>query len=379
MPVPLPNLDDRTYPELTAEARALIPGLLPDWTNHNPSDPGVVLVELLAWLTEMLLFQVNEIPPASTEAFLKLLNGTSWTRPEATSLDDAILLTMRQVRERYRAVTPDDYEHLALHLWPDSDEAAGLGGPELAGLVGPAGPAGVGGPAGLAGVGGVGVLAGDAGLGGLIGGGWNPGVRLPGGTVRLARVRCVPRRNLAATDAAARAEPAPAHVSLVVVPEPGPGEEHPEPSPDLLAALTSFFAPRHTLTTRFHVVGPRYVEVGIAASLALHEDAPPGEALDGARRALAALFDPLTGGPDGGGWTFGRNVFVSEVYAVLEQVRLVNYVDAVQVTGPRPLVAADGSTTGVELDAHKPVQLTTLDLTAYDIYGQRYATGAGVP
>jgi hypothetical protein len=335
MPVPLPDLDDRTYPELTAEARALLPGLLPDWTNHNPSDPGVVLVELLAWLTEMLLFQVNEIPPASTEAFLKLLNGAEWTRPPATSLDDAILLTMRQVRERYRAVTPDDYEHLALHVWPGSEAAAGLGGS--------------GEPGGAA----------EAG--------------------RLARVRCVPRRDLAATEAAARGEPAPAHVSLVVVPEPGPEEVHPQPSPELLAALAAFFAPRHTLTTRFHVVGPSYVEVGIAASLALHEDAPPGEALDGARRALAAFFDPLTGGPDGAGWSFGRNVFVSEVYAVLEQVGLVNYIDAVQVTGPRPLVAGDGSTTGVELDAHELVQLTTLDLTAYDVYGQRYVTGAGVP
>jgi hypothetical protein len=195
----------------------------------------------------------------------------------------------------------------------------------------------------------------------------------------LARVRCVPRRNLAATDPAARTEPAPAHVSLVVVPEPAPGEEHPEPSDELRAALVAFFAPRHMLTTRFHVVGPSYAGVGIAASLALHEDAPPGEALDGARRALAAFFDPLTGGPDGGGWSFGRNVFVSEVYAVLEQVRLVNYIGDVRVTGPRPLVAGDGSTTGVELDAHELVRLTTVDLTAYDVYGQRYATGAGVP
>ena len=59
MPIPLPNLDDRSFDELTAEARALIPGLQPDWTDHNPSDPGITLVELLAWLTEMLLFQIT--------------------------------------------------------------------------------------------------------------------------------------------------------------------------------------------------------------------------------------------------------------------------------------------------------------------------------
>ena len=46
MPIPLPNLDDWTYADLTAEARALIPSLCPEWTNHNPSDPGITLIEL---------------------------------------------------------------------------------------------------------------------------------------------------------------------------------------------------------------------------------------------------------------------------------------------------------------------------------------------
>ena len=52
---------------LTNFTQALIPALQPAWTNYNPSDPGIVLIELLAWLTEMLIFQVNEIPAANTE------------------------------------------------------------------------------------------------------------------------------------------------------------------------------------------------------------------------------------------------------------------------------------------------------------------------
>src|SRR5205085_984136 len=79
MPIPLPNLDDRTFDDLTLEARALIPGLAPGWTNHNVSDPGITLIELLAWLTEMLLFEVNQVPPGHTEKFLQLLNGPGWT------------------------------------------------------------------------------------------------------------------------------------------------------------------------------------------------------------------------------------------------------------------------------------------------------------
>ena len=128
MPIPLPNLDDRSYADLTAEAQALIPSLDPAWTNHNPSDPGITLVELLAWLTEMLMYQVDRVPPANTENFLKLLNGPDWSRPQDMSLDDAIRLTMLGLRERYRAVTAGDYEWLALNAWPQSTKAGQLPG-----------------------------------------------------------------------------------------------------------------------------------------------------------------------------------------------------------------------------------------------------------
>src|SRR6266699_1306572 len=59
MPVPLPNLDDRRYDDLVAEARGLIPSLDSTWTNHNPSDPGITLVELFAWLSEMLMYRID--------------------------------------------------------------------------------------------------------------------------------------------------------------------------------------------------------------------------------------------------------------------------------------------------------------------------------
>ena len=334
MPIPLPNLDDRTYAELTAEARALIPSLDPAWTNHNPSDPGIVLVELLAWLTEMLLFQVNEIPPANTEKFLKLLNGPTWVRPENASLDAAIRQTVLDLRERYRAVTPDDYEWLALHAWPRSEPAAGLGP----------------------------------------------------GRLEIRRVCCIPRRDLSTTDPAVRHAPAPAHVSLVVVPqpelEPAPGTAGARPQPTeeeraegLRAALWTFLDARRTLTTRHHVVGPDYLPVEIAANLALREDAPPQETLEAARQALTDFFHPLTGGPEQTGWPFGRAVYASEVAAVLEQLSLVDYVEDVQLGTPagadRVQTDEGGSVVGIELDAHELVRLQRTPLVAYDIRGNK--------
>lgn len=73
MPIPLPNLDDRTYADLFAEMRALIPRYAPAWTDHNDSDPGIMLLQLFAWLTEGTIYRLNRIPLASELGFLKLL------------------------------------------------------------------------------------------------------------------------------------------------------------------------------------------------------------------------------------------------------------------------------------------------------------------
>ena len=48
MPLTAPNLDDRRYDGLVAEARSLIPRYLPEWTNHNDADPGITLLQLFA-------------------------------------------------------------------------------------------------------------------------------------------------------------------------------------------------------------------------------------------------------------------------------------------------------------------------------------------
>jgi hypothetical protein len=56
MPLPVPNLDDRTFDRLVDEARRRIPVYAPEWTDHNVHDPGITFLELFAWLTEMQLY-----------------------------------------------------------------------------------------------------------------------------------------------------------------------------------------------------------------------------------------------------------------------------------------------------------------------------------
>jgi hypothetical protein len=73
MPLLLPNLDDRKWADLADEGRALIPVYGPEWTDHNASDPGITLVELLAWKTEMDIYRLNQVTDAERLRFLDLI------------------------------------------------------------------------------------------------------------------------------------------------------------------------------------------------------------------------------------------------------------------------------------------------------------------
>jgi predicted phage baseplate assembly protein len=74
--LPLPNLDDRRWTDLIAEGRTLIPLYAPEWTNHNVSDPGITLMELLAWLAEQGIFRIDRIGSEQVRKFLALAGQT---------------------------------------------------------------------------------------------------------------------------------------------------------------------------------------------------------------------------------------------------------------------------------------------------------------
>src|SRR4051794_3566663 len=130
MPITLPNLDTLSYADLVDQARVLIPKLSPQWTDHNPTDPGIVLLELLAWLTEMVFYRVNQIPDATSLTFLQLLNGPDWQWQgdlTSVSLHAAVRETVLKLRERYRAATREDFTYLVLRQWPQTTQAQALG------------------------------------------------------------------------------------------------------------------------------------------------------------------------------------------------------------------------------------------------------------
>jgi hypothetical protein len=79
--IPKNNLDDRIFDDIVEEAIRLIPRYCPEWTNHNPTDPGITLVELFAWMTEMTLYRLNQVPEKTYLSLLELM-GLSLIPPQ---------------------------------------------------------------------------------------------------------------------------------------------------------------------------------------------------------------------------------------------------------------------------------------------------------
>lgn len=87
MAVPALNLDDRTFSDLVRAAVSRIRQVSPDWTDFSPSNPGMVLVDVCAHMTEQTLFKLNSVPGKLKVELLRLLDlSPRPPTPAATTL-----------------------------------------------------------------------------------------------------------------------------------------------------------------------------------------------------------------------------------------------------------------------------------------------------
>lgn len=313
MSIPLPNLDDRTYQDLVEEARSLIPIECPEWTDHNPSDTGIILIELLAWLTEMTLYRVNVVGDRNYEMFLSLLKKSvdekPWKLPSdliepevrSAAIQAEIRQTILELRQRYRAVTVEDFEQLVLKNW---EQAASI-----------------------------------------------------------KRLEVLHQSNLELTGDQKYAL-SPGHISLVVVPDNPKIKADSQEMTALKQALKTWLESRILLTTRLHIVRYNEVTVNTSADLYLEDSADPQKVQTDAEAAIQTFFNPLNSGTywDGKGWPFGRNVYASEVYALLDKISGVDYVKKVRF--------GDSSLTEIILRDDELVSAGNLTFKFKDRYGK---------
>lgn len=133
-------------------------------------------------------------------------------------------------------------------------------------------------------------------------------------------------------------------VRLVVVPYSPPPVERPVPTSGFLDAVERFVGERLLLTEQVRVLAPQYVPVDVTAEVHLAGDAGVEPERRAAERDIESFLDPLRGF-EGDGWPFGRPVYESELYEVLESRDGIDSVVDVQVTtgGEVPLGDTDGA------------------------------------
>ncbi|GAA2978126.1 putative baseplate assembly protein [Actinokineospora diospyrosa] len=155
-----------------------------------------------------------------------------------------------------------------------------------------------------------------------------------GASPQVARVRCAPDPH------------SPNGVRVLVVPTlPNSGELAfaSLKLPDRLRAdAQRALESRRCLGARVVIEPPFYQGVTVVAQLR----ARPKVVADSlAARATVALHDylnPITGGPDGAGWPFGRPVQEGEMFAVLQQLQGVEMVESVLLFAADPVTGARG-------------------------------------
>src|SRR4029079_11367379 len=73
----IPTIDDRGFDSLLDEVRTRIarytPEWTPVWTDVNDNDPGITMVQVFAWLAEILTYRMSKTPELNYIKFLQLL------------------------------------------------------------------------------------------------------------------------------------------------------------------------------------------------------------------------------------------------------------------------------------------------------------------
>jgi Baseplate J-like protein len=290
MPIQLPNLDDRTYDDLVAEGLHLIPTYAPEWTNYNPSDPGITLIELFAYITELLIYRLDRVTDENKAMFLKLIDAPEF-QSEPT-LDGKIRKTIEAIRTTDRAITCQDFERLAMNAHP-----------------------------------------------------------------HIARAHCIPKINLLSDNSTER----PGYLSVIIVPTKDVFKDMSDlekqvKKRQLIDVVSDYLDERRLITTRIIVVEPIELKIKVETKLVLKSDAIDIIVKKEASIKLKDFFDPLKGGQTGTGWEFGRSIYISEIYELLDKLSGVDYVESVVI-----VKQVDGNTNGIRSTsmeiALKPNQL----------------------
>jgi hypothetical protein len=148
---------------------------------------------------------------------------------------------------------------------------------------------------------------------------------------KIAKVKCLPNRSNRLVDKEHIKEIG--WVTLIIVPD----EKIPQPTPSLeLKRQVRKYLENHganTLASVQHiwVDGPAYVEISVSMDVFVTLIDRISEVEREVKKKLGEFFHPLTGGPENNGWEFGRDVNVSDIYALISEIKWVDHVEKLRL------------------------------------------------
>ena len=172
----------------------------------------------------------------------------------------------------------------------------------------------------------------------------------------LTRIRCIDATELGKAGL----------ILILVVPEVPEGRfgfELLEPRQEVLDDVNQYLDERRPLGIQVRIEPPRYLGVSVMVRIAVLQGFIKDKVIADADLAIASFLHPNTGGYDGKGWPFGRQLVLGDIHGILQHVPGIAYVDLVR------LVAVDAlsGSRGEPGDRVQPEQLDLLFNVSNDI------------
>jgi len=262
------NLDTKTFEDIRDEMIASIQKYTDTWTNHNPSDPGITILELLSWIFETTLYRINRIPEESYTNFLRLVTGAYGVEEIDSMLNDTFLdpsrrhilefqkeieegskrsitemkaNALRFLTSRYRAVTEDDFIQLTIEASNESK-------------------------------------------------------------IQAKVKRAIVNRSLDDEN-----------VEVVIVSQ---SRDHYN---ELIPMVKEYLQPRTLIGTIIKVKQPNFTDVDIDVKVICHNYVMPENVIDNIRTRILQHLDPFEGGDEKTGWPYTRPLTVYEIAQIVEE------------------------------------------------------------
>ncbi len=137
--------------------------------------------------------------------------------------------------------------------------------------------------------------------------------------LRISRVKAIPNYN---PDYPCVAFPN--AVSVVVVPYIREGSE-PAPGEEFLRTVSNHLDRHRLVTADVHVIKPDYIKICVKCKVKILKKSSEERVAERINKELTNFLNPIKGGPEGKGWTFGRHVYPSEIYQKIDEVDGVDY------------------------------------------------------